>query len=91
MKNKYQEALDVMCRRCNNHDFCDATGCTPKKDLQELVDKATPIKVEKSKGYRGIEYTCPICGNYLGNNFDIKYDYCICCGQKFNLLNESDE
>lgn len=31
-----------MCHRCVNHEACQGTGCTPKKDIKKLVDKATP-------------------------------------------------
>ena len=28
-----------MCKRCINHEMCQGTGCKPKNDLQELIDK----------------------------------------------------
>ena len=34
----YNEALDCMCRRCMNFAVCNATGCGPKRKLQELID-----------------------------------------------------
>lgn len=42
--NKYQEALNTMCRRCINLNECMATGCEPKKNLSELVSTATAPK-----------------------------------------------
>ena len=42
----YNEALDCMCRRCMNFAVCNATGCEPKKKLQELIDSVN----EKENG-----------------------------------------
>ena len=36
----YNEALDCMCKRCMNFAVCNATGCEPKRKLQELIDSA---------------------------------------------------
>lgn len=33
-----QESLDLMCRRCENYEVCEGTGCQPKNNLQELID-----------------------------------------------------
>jgi hypothetical protein len=43
------------------------------KNLQELVDKATPIKPIKSDNSFGL---CPVCNNDLGTT-----PYCPNCGQ----------
>lgn len=39
--NKYKKALETMCERCINHEMCMGTGCAPKKELEELVKRAT--------------------------------------------------
>lgn len=49
MGDNYQEALEIMCHRCVNHEACQGTGCTPKKDIKKLVDKATPRNPTLSK------------------------------------------
>lgn len=62
-----------MCKRCTNHFACQGTGCQPKKDLQELVDRATPKKVIIE------QYTpvyCPSCGEELSESLgDGYYEY----------------
>lgn len=74
--NKYQEALNTMCKRCANHFACQGTGCQPKKNLQELVDLATPKKpikkyyVETSKKFgtiKKVDFRCPNCKTALTN------------------------
>ena len=87
MGDNYQEALEIMCHRCVNHEACQGTGCTPKKDIKKLVDKATPKKpvrvcCEPEEEWDNEEeiYNCPNCGEPLPYNFD--YDYPIknkCC------------
>ena len=42
----YKEALDCMCRRRMNFAVCNATGCEPKRKLQELIDSVN----EKENG-----------------------------------------
>lgn len=29
-----KEALEIMCRRCSQHDICQGTGCEPKRLLE---------------------------------------------------------
>ena len=31
------EALEIMCKRCSQHEMCQGTGCTPKAVLEEEV------------------------------------------------------
>lgn len=91
--NKYQEALETMCKRCINHEMCQGTGCQPKKDLQELVERATPKKPidrtkyeDRSNGF--FEYhgetlrdiRCPNCNKRI--RLVHKYKHCAKCGQR---------
>lgn len=32
----YDEAIQIMCKRCINHQLCMGTGCTPKNQLVAL-------------------------------------------------------
>lgn len=34
------EALETMCRRCINYEVCQATGCEPKKVLQQAIKES---------------------------------------------------
>ena len=36
MTNK--EALEIMCKRCSQHDICQGTGCEPKRILESEVN-----------------------------------------------------
>lgn len=68
MGNNYQEALEIMCHRCVNHEACQGTGCTPKKDIKKLVDKATPrnpilvthgkVKMTAKEMFEELGYKC---------------------------------
>lgn len=98
MGNKYQEALDRLCK----NDYFDEKGnCNCDQIvmdrilLQELVDKATPKKpvrvcCEPEEEWDNEEefYNCPNCGEPLPYNFD--YDYPIknkCCLECQQVLN----
>ena len=97
--NKYQEALDYLkdltcdeandCTKCRLANYCGRFQWV--KTLQELVDKATPMKVlNKHKEYfyydeeqpfpaSKITGICPIC------NHSVEQDkYCNRCGQKLD-------
>lgn len=37
MRDKYYEAVQTMCKRCENHDVCMGTGCEPKRLLSEIA------------------------------------------------------
>jgi len=58
-----------------------------KKDLQELVERATPKKILESDEYIGV---CPSCDWNLewANNIRRDYEFCPRCGQ---ALKWSDE
>ncbi len=88
MGDNYQEALEIMCHRCVNHEACQGTGCTPKKDIKKLVDKATPKKpFYEADGYDENgeliydTWICPNCNHYYEVDYD-DYDYCPNCGQR---------
>lgn len=84
MKNKYQEALDIISSRCVETSDNDEKQMDL---LQELVDKATPKKLSEAKIQYSIEIpaymvvkTCPKCNR----KFDYKnmgVNYCSICGQ----------
>ena len=89
MKNKYQEALDdlvfkvftsratrVWDLKYNNKQNKELEKA--RKLIQELVDKETPIKVEKDDGC--LWWHCPKCKG-LSNFYS---DYCSSCGQKLD-------
>ena len=74
--NKYQEALDNVWAEWGTSD----------RDidiLQELVDRATPIKPVEYQELSCVNYLCPICENkYHDSVNNRKYiKYCPICGQ----------
>lgn len=79
MMNKYQKALNTLRKEYLNNESkeCDL--------LQELVDKATPIKAIIVHDYDGFVYECPNChmefrpDTILGNP---KWEGCPYCLQK---------
>lgn len=90
MGDNYQEALEIMCHRCVNHEACQGTGCTPKKDIKKLVDKATPKKpFYEADGYDENgeliydTWICPNCNHYYEVDYD-DYDCCPNCGQRLD-------
>lgn len=44
-RDKLEEHLNCMCERCINHEVCEGTGCTPKKELYRFI-----MDVRLSKG-----------------------------------------
>ena len=38
-KDKLLEYLEIMCKRCTNHEICQGTGCTPKKEIKKYIDE----------------------------------------------------
>lgn len=34
---KYKAALETMCKRCENYEVCQGTGCGPKKELADAI------------------------------------------------------
>ena len=38
-KDELLEYLEIMCKRCNNHEICQGTGCTPKIEIKKYIEK----------------------------------------------------
>lgn len=97
-QNEYREALVTMCERCVNHEMCQGTGCTPKNNLNELVNKASPqtpivetLEAESfGKVMKPVKFiVCPNCTKRVDDGCD---DYCRHCGQRLDWdgFNEQD-
>lgn len=97
--NKYQEALDYAKKHLDSKQDLEKVGV-----LQELVDKATPLKPQKEYVQYvvdGTYYSCPCCG-YLIDKFCIMQDnnykkiviktssYCSKCGQTIDWSDEDE-
>lgn len=74
--NKYKEALEAMCKRCSNNFICKGTGCQPKKDLKELIERDEPKKLVKN--------CCPNCNWELPQSALFLKTRCWNCGQKID-------
>ena len=94
--NKYQDALDFIeknschqkkaCNECDFNRICNSFAKEKLDVLQELVDKATPKKVEKN--IEGASY-CHNCKVVVANkNIINDLNYCHYCGK---ALDWSDE
>lgn len=79
--NKYQEALHNLRQieqERNTWDIsCDV--------LQELIDRATPLKpteklIEVYYRETPLHYYCPICDYWVGDESE-QQNYCLNCGQ----------
>lgn len=87
--NKYQEALDGLLENIDYKDYSIQTINKVAEAiviLQELVDKATPKKVnlysfEHNKG------KCPVCNNTV---YSFMNTYCQICGQKLDWSGEDE-
>lgn len=83
--SKYQEALD---RLCENDYFDEKGNCNcdlivmDRILLQELVDKATPKKIDmmRYKKYDGYNIGVCKCGKTIDDEDD-EINYCPKCGQ----------
>lgn len=91
MKNKYQEALDKLHKRATDYNLAN-TILDDKQltsTLQELVDKATPVKPREKRVGRGIHklthYYCPKCDC---KTTLIPQEFCLKCGQKLDWSDE---
>ena len=80
--NKYQDALDFIIAATNG-----GNGMVKELNtLQELVDKATPKKVEKN--IEDVSY-CPNCKVVVANkNIINDLNYCHYCGQAVDWSDE---
>lgn len=86
--NKYQKALDYFIRWLNPYeeDYNHDKYLEHKKNLRELIDKATPKKPIRFKNSIYISNPkCPICQTipHTGNQ-----KYCVECGQKLDWSDE---
>ena len=107
--SKYQEALNKIKETVEKADiYYYQTACTPKErsifakedkqglsTLQELVDRATPKKVDASKVITVYDYStnqyetivpCPNCANNIP--FDNGFKFCPHCGQALDWGDE---
>lgn len=97
MGNKYQEALDFIKRWYVKSDHYDQEDI---RLLQELVDKETPMKVDKNtKGsfpnydkddtYH-TTYKCPKCNCTIHLDWHEERNFCPECGVKLDLGDECE-
>lgn len=104
--NKYQEALNTLTDWF--HSYKNEKGITvherhitpkyedAKKTIQELVDKATPKKLESKTDKDGrLLWICPNCGDvYMKFWSDVETitcrKYCDECGQKLKWCEEDE-
>lgn len=92
--SKYQEALD---RLCENDYFDEKGNCNcdlivmDRILLQELVDKATPKKIDmmRYKKYDGYNIGVCKCGKTIDDEDD-EINYCPKCGQAIDWSDEND-
>ena len=78
--SKYTEALSSVYFTLHNRVKPKALGHCEDKNLElleELVERATP---KKPKSEKEIFCLCPICKEFVGDEFD-KNNYCPVCGQ----------
>ena len=80
MLNRYQEALNNVKRVYVESEHYDEEDI---RLLQELVDKATPKKVDKYSRHKDLEPTCfcPLCENIV----EKEQKHCPECGQKLDF------
>lgn len=38
-KDELLEYLETMYNRCINHEICQGTGCTPKKEIKKYIEE----------------------------------------------------
>lgn len=88
--NDYKKALDYlrMLERKESLFFSNQVAPQVNCDvMQELVEKATPKKVEEKEDICDVvEYVytrgkCPKCKSYVAYDGYDRYDYCQYCGQ----------
>lgn len=105
MMNKYQEVLNFLCdhameyiedfdweeRECGDYYPLDKETLNANKSvLQELIDRATPVKPIKdaeSKIRYMQTYTCPNCGGGFSGTIS---NFCYHCGQALDWENENE-
>lgn len=103
--NKYQEVLNLLCDHAMEYvedydweenecgEYCpldEETLNANKSVLQELIDRATPVKPIKdaeSKIRYMQTYTCPNCGGGFSGTIS---NFCYHCGQALDWENENE-
>lgn len=82
--NKYQEAWNNVKSLAETSDYYKPYNDDKDiKLIQELVEKATPIKFVKSYSKYGTEsWLCPSCRRKLKKEWQHNNNYCPKCGQK---------
>ena len=99
--NKYQEALKKLCDGCEYNPIIGECSfrCPAKEELKELVEKATPKKIEKKymelKGFIYYNCVCPNCGKtvcFETQRDTVKHEvnYCWKCGQALDWSEEDE-
>lgn len=43
-REKLEEHLETMCRRCENHEICQGTGCAPRNELHKFLMEVRFVK-----------------------------------------------
>lgn len=96
--NKYQEALDYFAVSLQvfdetvddkpYRDELDSKRETARKELQELVDRATqkkPINWKAERRLNGkVEFNCPVCNRL----YTERVNFCQSCGQRIDWSEE---
>ena len=81
--NKYQEAINYLWKSYDENKIYGIASRGYIEMLQELVDKAIPIKFVKSYSKYGTEsWLCPSCRRKLKKEWQHNNNYCPKCGQK---------
>ncbi len=92
--NKYQEALNYLAVSLQvfdeavddkpYRDALDSKRETARKELQGLVDRATPKKPKNWKAERrlngAVEFNCPVCNRL----YTERVNFCSSCGQRID-------
>lgn len=95
--NKYQESLNfiiknschkkITCKECDFEKYCNSIAKEKFDNLQELVEKVTPKKLDmmRYKKYDGYNIGICKCGAIIDTSLnDDEINYCHKCGQKID-------
>ena len=96
--NKYQEVLNNLvrvscprgnsCKECDLREICNSEAKGYVDTLQELVDKATPKKIEIWNG----QYSCPNCKKLFFpiTSIGLPKKFCDDCGHAIDWSDEHE-